>query len=72
MKPIFAIHALCQKVVLDLLVVLVRSEVAVTVDIVKGLVVLVGDVFIVFLRFKLTAKRELRIATVASKGCFAV
>ena len=42
------------------------------VNIVESLVVLVGDVFIILLRLKLATKWELRISTVASKGCFAV
>ena len=46
---LFAAHALGHKIKLNGLVVLVRCQIAVTVDIVKSLVVLVVAVFVVFL-----------------------
>ena len=71
-KPVFAAHALGHKIKLNGLVVLVRCQIAVTVDIVKSLVVLVVAVFVVFLLLQLTTKRKLGISTVTSKGSLAI
>lgn len=71
-EPVFTAHALGHKIKLNGFVVLVRCQIAVTVDIVKSLVVLVVAVFVVFLLLQLTTKRKLGISTVTSKGSLAI
>ena len=57
MEPVLAVHALNHKVELYGLVVLVARQVAMTINVEKGLVVFVVYVFVVFLFLELAAKR---------------
>ena len=72
MKPVFTVHALHHKVKLDRLVVLIASQIAVTINIEEGLVILVFGVFVVFICLKLAAEWLMGISTVTTKRSLAI
>ena len=72
MEPVFTVHALYHKVELHLFVVLVTSQVTVTVNVEESLVVSVFCIFIVFICLKLATKRLTRVSTVTLKRSLAV
>lgn len=71
-KPVFAIHALYHKVELDRLVVLIAGQIAVTVNVEEGLVVLVFSVFVVLFCLELATEWLMGVSTVTTKRSLAV
>lgn len=71
-KPVFAVHALNHKVELDQLVVLIARQIAVTVNVEEGLVVLVFSVFVVLVCLQLATEWLMGVSTVTTKRSLAV
>jgi len=66
-KPVFTVHALYHKVKFDRLVVLITSQIAVTVNVEEGLVVLVLSVFVVLICLQLATEWLMGVSTVTTK-----